>query len=72
MLNPLLGSLVESRQENTLTLPVQGLEYAGQDFIDTFAAYDIQLEPYEGDLEATIASAEEAAGLIFTPVLAKT
>ena len=67
VLNPLLGSLVESRQEDTLILPVQGLEYAGQDFIDTFAAFDIELQPYEGDLEATITSAEEAAGLIFTP-----
>ena len=67
VLNPLLGSLIDSRQEGTLTLPVQGLEYAGQDFIDTFAQFDIELEPFSGDLEATIASAEEAAGLIFTP-----
>jgi sodium transport system permease protein len=67
VLNPLLGSLVESRQEGTLVLPVQGLEYAGQDFIDTFARFDIELQPFEGDLEATITSAEEAAGLIFTP-----
>ena len=67
VLNPLLGSLVDSRQESTLVLPVQGLEYAGQEFIDTFADFDIELQPFEGDLEATIASAEEAAGLIFTP-----
>lgn len=67
VLNPLLGSLINSRQEETLVIPVQGLEYAGQAFIDTFAQYDIVLEPYSGDLEATIASGEEAAGLIFTP-----
>lgn len=67
VLNPLLGSLITSRQEETLVLPVQGLEYAGDDFIDMFARFDIQLEPFDGDLEATIASAEEAAGLIFTP-----
>ena len=67
VLNPLLGSLIESRQEDTLVLPVQGLEYAGQDFIDTFARFNIELKPFEGDLEATITSAEEAAGLIFTP-----
>jgi sodium transport system permease protein len=67
VLNPLLGSLVDSRQEGTLVLPVQGLEYAGEEFIDTFARFDIELEPFDGDLEATIASAEEAAGLIFTP-----
>jgi len=67
VLNPLLGSLINSRQEDTLVLPVQGLEYAGDDFIDTFAQFNIQLEPFNGDLEATVASAEEAAGLIFTP-----
>ncbi|MCB9008172.1 MAG: ABC transporter permease [Ardenticatenaceae bacterium] len=67
VLNPLLGSLVTSRQEGTLVLPVQGVEYAGEEFIDTFAQFDIELEPFDGDLEATIASAEEAAGLIFTP-----
>lgn len=67
VLNPLLGSLINSRQEETLVIPVQGLQYAGQAFIDTFAQYDIVLEPYSGDLEATIASGEEAAGLIFTP-----
>lgn len=67
VLNPLLGSLINSRQEDTLVLPVQGVEYAGEEFIDTFAQFGIELEPYSGDLEATIASAEEAAGLIFTP-----
>ncbi len=67
IINPLLGSLINSRQEDTLILPVQGLEYAGEDFIDTFAQFNIQLEPFNGDLEATITSAEEAAGLIFTP-----
>lgn len=67
VLNPLIGSLVESRQEDTLALPVQGLEYAGQEFIDTFADFNIELEPFSGDLEATVASAEESAGLIFTP-----
>ncbi|GJM42181.1 MAG: sodium ABC transporter permease [Ardenticatenaceae bacterium] len=67
VLNPLLGTLITSRQEGTLVLPVQGVEYAGQEFIDMFARFDIELEPFDGDLEATIASAEEAAGLIFTP-----
>ncbi len=67
VLNPLLGSLVDSRQEDTLVLPVQGLEFAGDEFIETFAQFGIELEPFSGDLEATVASAEEAAGLIFTP-----
>jgi len=67
VLNPLLGTLITSRQEDTLVLPVQGLEYAGENFIDTFAKFGIELKPFTGDLEATVASAEEAAGLIFTP-----
>ncbi|MCP4422394.1 MAG: ABC transporter permease [Chloroflexi bacterium] len=67
ILNPLLGSLFDSRQEETLVLPVQGLEYAGQEFIDIFAQFDIEMESFSGDLEATITSGEEAAGLIFTP-----
>ncbi len=67
ILNPLLGSLFDSRQEETLVLPVQGLEYAGQEFIAIFAQFDIEMESFSGDLEATITSGEEAAGLIFTP-----
>lgn len=67
VLNPLLGSLINSRQDETLILPVQGVEYAGQEFIDTFARFNIELEPFNGDLEATVTSGEEAAGLIFTP-----
>lgn len=63
--NPLLGELMNSRSEETLYIPAQGLEYADQAFIDTFAQYDIFLEPYAGDMDAAVRSAEEAAGIIF-------
>lgn len=66
-INPLLSNLISSRSEETLLLPVQGLEYAGDDFVQTFEQFDIQLEPYDGDMEAAIERGEEAAGLIFTP-----
>jgi sodium transport system permease protein len=63
--NPLLGELINSRSEETLYIPVQGLAYADQAFIDTFASYDIVLEPYEGDMETAVRTAEEPAGIIF-------
>jgi sodium transport system permease protein len=71
VLNPLIGELVNSRQEKTLFIPVQGLEYADPDFIDTFARFDIILEPYDGDMETAVQNAEEAAGIIFVPGFAK-
>ena len=64
--NPLLGTLADSDRESTLLLPAQGIEYAGDDFIATFEAFNIKLVPFEGDMEAAIRSAEEPAGLIFT------
>ncbi len=66
VINPLLGTLVSSRSDDILVLPVQGLEYADQEFVDTFERFDIRLEPFEGDMEAAIIKAEEPAGLIFT------
>jgi len=67
VINPLIGELVNSRTEETLTIPVQGLEYADADFIETFARYDIVLQPYDGDMESAVRTAEEAAGIIFQP-----
>lgn len=63
--NPMLSQLMNSRSEETLYIPVQGFEYADQAFIETFASYDIVLEPYEGDMEVAVRNAEEAAGIIF-------
>jgi sodium transport system permease protein len=65
LMNPMLGSLVNARVEAELVIPAQGLEHAGDAFIDTFALFNIKLEPYVGDMEAAIQRAEEPAGLIF-------
>lgn len=69
--NPLIGELVNSRSEETLTIPVQGLEYADDDFIETFAQFDIALKPYVGNMETAVSTAEEAAGIIFLPGFAE-
>lgn len=66
VLNPILGTIINSRSDDTLVLPVQGLEFASEDFINHFAQFDIQLEPFEGDMLAAIENGEEPAGLIFT------
>lgn len=71
VINPLIGELVNSRSEDTLIIPVQGLEYADEDFIETFAQFDIVLEPYEGDMETAVSTAEETAGIIFIPGFAQ-
>lgn len=65
IINPLLGQLVSSRNDETLVIPVQGLEHADAAFVETFADFDILLEPYEGDMETAVQNAEEAAGIIF-------
>lgn len=64
ILNPLLGSMLETRADEPITLPVQGLDYAGDAFINTLAQFEIYLEPYTGDMEAAIAAGEESAGFI--------
>ncbi len=65
VINPLLGELINSRNDKTLIIPVQGLEHADPVFIETFADFDILLEPYEGDMETAVQNAEEAVGIIF-------
>ena len=65
IINPLLGELVNSRNDETLVIPVQGLAYADEAFIETFAQFDIELEPYAGDMETAVNTAEEAVGIIF-------
>lgn len=66
--NPMISQLMNARSEETLYLPVEGLQYADQAFIDTFANYDIVLQPYQNtemDMETAVRTAEEAAGIIF-------
>lgn len=66
VLNPMLGELITRRSEGVIILPVQGLEYADPAFVETFAAYDIELRPFAGDMETAVREARETAGIIFT------
>lgn len=67
VINPLLGSLIESKAQEPLTVPVQGIEHASDDLVAILSRFEITLEPYEGDMEGAIESGEEAAGLIIPP-----
>lgn len=67
VMNPLLGSLLEARAEKPITIPVQGIENAGEGFIAALAGFDISLEPFDGDMRPMIAAGEQAAGLIIPP-----
>ncbi len=64
VMNPALNSLIESRAEEPLTVPVQGIEHAGGELIAVLAQFEITLEPFEGDMAASIEAGEEAAGLV--------
>lgn len=66
VINPLLGEMITRRSEGVLVLPVQGLEHADPAFVETFAAYNIVLEPFAGDMETAVREAREPAGIIFT------
>jgi len=63
-MKPVMNSVVTSGQEESVTIPTQGIEYAGRELIATFKSFDITLEPHAGNLEAPIRSGDEAAGLI--------
>lgn len=64
VLNPALARMIQSRADDPVTIPAQGLEYAGDDFIQAMGNFGITLEAYEGDLEEVITAGEEAAGMI--------
>jgi sodium transport system permease protein len=62
--NPILASSITARAQDPVSIPVQGIENASQDFTDLLAQFGITLEPFDGDIEAAIASGEQEAGLI--------
>jgi len=62
--NPILASSISARAQDPVSIPVQGIENVGQDFIQLLGQFDITLEPYDGDLEAAVASGDQEAGLI--------
>jgi sodium transport system permease protein len=62
--NPILASSISARAQDPVTIPVQGIENVGPDFIQLLGQFEITLKPFDGDLEAAIASGEQEAGLI--------
>ncbi|MGH2594113.1 MAG: hypothetical protein ACRDGG_11440, partial [Anaerolineae bacterium] len=58
--NPLLSSAFTARAKEPVTIPTQGIEHAGQSFLDVLRRFQITLEPFEGDLQVTIIRGEEA------------
>ncbi|HSH02301.1 MAG TPA: ABC transporter permease [Anaerolineae bacterium] len=73
LINPLLSSVFESRAEETITIPVQGINYADDTLIAIFDRFGITLEEYDGDdMEADIAAGDESAGLIIPPAFSDT
>lgn len=63
VLNPALTRLAESRAEEPLDIPVQGLEHADPELARVLSLFGITLVPYEGDMEGAVGRGEEAAGL---------
>ena len=62
--NPLISNVISERAQAPLTIPAQGIENAGQDFLDLLKAQKITLEPFTGDLEAAVARGDKQAGII--------
>jgi sodium transport system permease protein len=71
VINPLITAAITERAKEAVTIPVQGLEYAPQDFVTTLKLFGITLKPYESDLEATVAQGDVAAGMIIPPGFAE-
>ena len=46
--NPFISSIVRDKAQSPLVVPAQGIENAGQPFIDALKAQKITLEPFEG------------------------
>jgi sodium transport system permease protein len=67
VMNPAFSAIFAERARAPVTIPAQGIENAGEDFLAALAQFDITLEPFEGDLQAHITSGEDSAGLVIPP-----
>jgi len=65
--NPLISSVIADKAKQPLVIPAQGIENAGQSFIDALKAQQITLEPFTGDLKAAVARGDKSAGMIIPP-----
>jgi sodium transport system permease protein len=64
LFNPWISSILQDRAKAAITIPAQGITYAGQGLLDALKAQKITLEPFTGDLRAAVARGDQAAGLI--------
>lgn len=71
VLNPLVAAFMESKAEKPIEVPVLGIENADGVFRDVCGRFGITLVPWEGDLEASVASGERPAGLVLPPGFSK-
>ncbi|MEA2576103.1 MAG: sodium transport system permease protein [Chloroflexia bacterium] len=62
--NPWISSIISDKARSPLVIPAQGIENAGQSFLDALKGQQITLEPFSGDLRGAVARGEKAAGLI--------
>lgn len=62
--NPWINSMIASKAVASIVVPAQGIENAGQGFLDLLKAQKITLEPFTGDLQAVVAKGDKQAGLI--------
>lgn len=64
VINPILGSIGESKAEEPLNVPTQGLIYADEMLLSVMGDMGITLVSFAGDLATAVSSGDEAAGLI--------
>jgi sodium transport system permease protein len=67
LFNPWISSILQDKAKAAITIPAQGIEYAGQGLLDALKAQKITLEPFTGDLQAAVARGDQAAGIIIPP-----
>ena len=66
VLSPVMTAVITSRQQSSVTITEQGIEYSGRELTDTFRLLDITLAHHAGDLEGTLLSGEEVQRLCVT------
>lgn len=65
--NPWINEIIIARAQEPLTIAAQGIENAGQTFLDALKAQKITLQSFNGDLQAAVAKGDKEAGLVIPP-----
>ncbi len=61
---PALSRTVVQQSQAPLSIPTQGVEYAGQDFLTALARQQITLTPYDGDINDLVTNGGQALALV--------